>query len=272
MPSSWSALFILSAAAGLPSLSESISSWSLPAEAAGAFGNRAGSGVQGQLDNRPLQQEWGTVVSERQQCFRHSDWQCAGLMRSVWIMNEPADIPHNSLSSMKHNTKAQSLQGFTRANNWLRIQPHISNSNSQLPYCIAKFETFKLGFETTEDFLALCFHKENVHAFHAWAWRICKCSYIFQRTIIPETWCCNHLQFACKQCLKMSFVNRPQALRPWYAPKHRRAVKFIPPSTYAGMFTRVQLLCVGHKCYAAHKSATWLCKQRSPPGADIWVL
>lgn len=162
VPSSWSALFILSAAAGLPSLS--ISSWSLPAEAAGAFGNRAGSGVQGQLDNRPLQQEWGTVVSECQQCFRHSDWQCAGLMRSVWIMNEPADIPHNSLSSMKHNTKAQSLQGFTGANNWLCIQPHISNSHTVLPNLqhsswVLKQQKFFLLFVSTKKMCMRSMHE-----------------------------------------------------------------------------------------------------------------
>lgn len=103
------------------------------------------------------------VVSERQQCFRHSDWQCAGLMRSAWIMSEPADIPHHSLSSMKHNTKAQSLHGFTGANKWLRIQPHISNSL----YCVAKVATFKLDFETTWSFFFPCSLFSHNHA-RAW--------------------------------------------------------------------------------------------------------
>lgn len=152
----------------------------------------AGSGVQGQLKNRAILQERGSVAGECQQCFGHSDWQCVRLMRSVWIMNEPADLPHNSLSSMKPNTntKAQSLQGFTGANNWPHIQPHVSSSLS----FIIKFATFKLGFATTSVVLADCFHKENMHAFHAWAWRIWTFSYILQATIISETWCCNHLQ------------------------------------------------------------------------------
>ncbi len=54
-----------------------------------------------QLNNRSLQ-ERSCVVSEDQQCFGDFGRLCVGLMRSVWIMNKLADLPHDSVSSMKH--------------------------------------------------------------------------------------------------------------------------------------------------------------------------
>lgn len=55
-------------------------------------------------------------MCEDRQCFGDFGRLRVELMRSVWIMNEPADLPHDSVSSLRHEiSEAAGFQSTRRA-------------------------------------------------------------------------------------------------------------------------------------------------------------